>query len=225
MIPLLIAPVLVAAPQAQETPPFEVAREYVRELGELWAIQQEVDQEMVQDKASADPQNRSLMTTIRHATRVNLALKTNIAILGKMRMTRPGHEQTLGFLTSFYQRRIDLNNQLIQITTEFIVPKNGVDYGKLAAQVPEITANMEDVDKGLFQITALVFMSFVDTKADSQNRANHLLITKDQRDRLVRNIENGFGANLNKDRRYVVSEADLFRMKLLEFKCSDEPWD
>lgn len=225
MLPLLIVPALVAAPQIKETPPFEVAQEYVRELGEMWAIQQRVDQEMVEDKAAEDRQNKALMTTIRHATRVKLAMKTSIAILGKMKMARPGHEQTLGFLTSFYQRKIDLNDELIQVVTAFIVPKNGVDYGKLAAQVPEINAKLEDVDKSLFQMTALVFMSFIDMKADSRNRANHLLITKEQRDRLVWSIDNSFGPSLEKDRRYVVSEASLVKAKLLEFKCSDEPWE
>ena len=180
---------------------------------------------MVEDKTAEDPANKAIMTTIRNATRVKLAMKTNIAMLGGMKMTRPGHEETLGLLTSFYQAKIDLNDQLIQIATAFIVPKKGVDYGKLAAQVPEITAKLEDVDKSLFEMTALVFMSFIDMKADSQNRANHLLITKEQRDRLVWSINNSFRASLEKDRRYVVSEALLVKTKLLEFKCSDEPWE
>jgi len=90
-----------------------------------------------------------------------------------------------------------------------------VDYGKLAAQVPEVNAKLEDVDKSLFQLTALIFMPFIDMKADSQNRANHLLLTKEERDRLVGSIDNGFGTKLEKDRRYVVSEAKLIKMKLL----------
>jgi len=225
MIPLLIVPALVAAPQVKETPPFDVAQEYVRELGEMWAIQQKADQELLEDKAAEDPQNSALMSTIRHATRVKLATKTSIAILQKMKMTRPGHEQTLGYLVSFYQQRIQLHDELIQIVTEFIVPKAGVDYGKLVARVPEINAELEAVDKSLFQMTALIFMSFIDMKADSQNRANHLLVTKEQRDNLVGRIDNSFGASLEHDRRYVVSDANLLKMKLLEFKCSDDPWE
>ena len=225
MIPLLIVPALVAAPQVKETPPFEVAQEYVRELGEIWDIQQKADREQVEDNAAENPETRAFMTAIRNSTRVKLAMKTNIAILGKMKMTRPGHEQTLGFLISFYQRKVEIHDEFIDIVTAFIVPKDGVDYGKLAAKVPEITAKLEDVDKSLFQMTALVFMSFIDMKADSQNRANHLLITKAQRDSLVWKIDNSFGASLEKDRRYVVSEASLVKIKLLEFKCSDEPWE
>lgn len=82
----------------------------MRELCEMWAIQQKVDQEMVEDKAAEGSQSKALMTSIRHATQVNLAMQANIAILGKMRMTLPGHEQTLGFLTPLYQRRIDPND-------------------------------------------------------------------------------------------------------------------
>jgi len=225
MIPLLIVPTLVVAPQVKETPPFEVAQEYVRELCEIWAVQQQADQEMVEDKAAEDPASKAVMTTIRNANRVKLALKTNISMLKGMKIKRPGHEKTLGLLISFYQAKIDLNDQLIQIATAFIVPKKGVDYGKLAAQVPEITAKLEDVDKTLFQMSVLVFMSFIDMKEDSQNRANHLLITKEQRDRLVWDIDNGFRTSLEKDKRYVVSSALLIKTKFLEFKCSDEPWE
>jgi hypothetical protein len=102
-------------------------------------------------------------------------------------------------------------------------PKPGVDYGKIVANAPKITAAIEEIDKSLFQMTAMVFMSLIDMKADCQNRANHLLINKAQRDDLVQQIDDAFGANLDIDKRYVVSSAWLMKKKFQEFKCSDEP--
>lgn len=103
--------------------------------------------------------------------------------------------------------------------------KPGLDLGKLITRAPQITAEGEAVDKNLFQLNIMVFGSLIDMKGDSQNRANHLLITKAERDKLVWKIDNDFGTNLETDKRYVVASASLMKKKLLEFKCSDEPWD
>jgi len=224
MHPVMLIPALIAAPNVQETPPFVVATEYVRELGELWAIQREVDQEILDDKTSDDPANATLMTAIRHATRMKMALKADIAILSKMRITRKEHEQTLGFLIGFYQHKVDLNEKVIRNTTAFLSRRPGVDYGKLMAEAPQLTAEMEDIDRTLFQMTPLVFMSWIDMKPDSENHVNHLLLRTSQREALVKKIDSDFGAILETDRRFVVASASVLKVKLLEFKCSDEPW-
>ena len=103
--------------------------------------------------------------------------------------------------------------------------KPGMDYGKLAATMPQITAMLDEVDHNLFRMSPLMFMVLIDMKGDSQNRANHLVITKEQRDSLVRKLEGYFGEALGKDKRYVASSALVMRDKLLEFKCSDDPWE
>lgn len=227
MLSILLVPTLVApTPQKKDTPPFELFSEYVRELGELWSVQQKVDQEMAEDKGTNDPVNRQLMTSIRHSTRMSLILQTNISVLGKMRLTRKPHEKTLGLLIGLYKQKLRLHDDFSKIASSFVgEPKPGVDYGEMAAKLPKLNAMLENVDQTLFQTSALMFMSLIDMKEDSQKRANHLLISRAQRDELVREIDNAFGANLGNDKRYVASTASLIKEKLLEFQTSDEPWD
>lgn len=223
---ILLAPALLATPPTQNTPPFDLVSEYVRELGEMWAIQQKVDQEMVEDKTSDNPSTRLLMTSIRHSARVNTVLHTNISMLKKMRITRKPHNETIGLFITFYKQKIQVMDEMSKGASTIVSgPKPGMDYGKILARSPKITAALEEIDKSLFQLTSLMFAILIDMKADSQNRANHLLISKEQRDTLARQIEDNFGASLDTDKRYTVASAHLFKMKLLEFKCSDEAWE
>jgi len=228
MLPILLIPALVAAPapKPQDTPPFDIASEYVREICLLWEIQGKADQELAEDKGSANPGSGGLMTTIRNSTRVSLALRTDIATLKKMRLTKEPHKETLGILVGLYEQKLRLHSDLIDITTTFLSDqKPGVDYGKLAARLPQLTVMLDDVDHTLYQVTVLMFGALIDMKADSLNRCNHLLITKSERDSLVETLDGYFGAALGVDKRYLASSAWLMKKKLLEFKCSDEPWD
>lgn len=228
MLPMLIVPLLVGtpAPKPQETPRFDVFAEYVRELCETWENQAKTDREVVEDKASNDPTNASLMTAIRNSTRVDLALRVNISTLKKMRLTEPPHEQTLALFIGAYDQKRKLHGDFVEIVSTLLGgAKPGVDYGKLAATMPQITAMLDEVDHNLFRMSPLMFMVLIDMKGDSQNRANHLVITKEQRDSLVRKLEGYFGEALGKDKRYVASSALVMRDKLLEFKCSDDPWE
>ena len=57
-----------------------------------------------------------------------------------------------------------------------------------------------------------------------QGHASHLVISCDDRKRLVGQIDSDFGAKLAaKDAGFGVAQAQLFREKLLEFKCAEEP--
>ena len=192
----------------------------------MWKIQAKVDREMIEDKASSDPTNAFYLTAIRHSTRVSLALRKNISILKKMRVTKPPHEKTLSLFIGAYKQKLQLQDDFVEIVGTLLVgPKPGVDYGGLMVKMPQITALLDEADHNLFRMSPLMFMALIDMKGDSQNRANHLLITKSERDTLVGRIDGYFGSSLETDKRYVVASAWLIRTKLLEFKCSDEPWD
>lgn len=228
MLPILLIPALVAAPspKVQDTPPFDLASEYVREICELWEIQGKVDRELVEDKASSDPGTAALMTSIRHSTRVSMALNLNINTLQKMRLTKEPNEKTLGLLIGLYKQKLKLHQDVESISSAFVArPQPGMNYGDLAAKLPKLTAMLDYVDHALYQVTILMFGALIDMKPDSLNRCNHLLITREQRDTLVGRLDGYFGAALGADKRYLAASAWLMKLKLREFKCSDEPWD
>ncbi len=230
MLPVLLVPALIAAPtpkpKPKDTPPYDLASEYIRELCELWEIQGKADQELIEDKASSDAGTAALMTSIRNSTRVSLAVRTNIGRLKKMRLTREPNEGTLKLFIGAYEQKLQFHNDLINIATTFLGgEKPGVDYGKLAAQMPKLTVMLDEVDHNLFRMNLLMFGALIDMKPDSRNQCSHLLITKKERDALVETLDSYFGASLEIDRRYLSASASLMKKKLLEFKCSDDPWD
>ena len=119
-----------------------------------------------------------------------------------------------------------LHNELITIAKIFLdpVPKPGVDYSKMAARMPEITATLEYIDESIFQSMVLVFALLIDEKPDSEGHMSHLNITKAQRQKLIDNINVLFGESLDKqNKNWTVSSAALLKSYLLkDYKCIDQ---
>jgi hypothetical protein len=124
-----------------------------------------------------------------------------------------------------YSRRQKLMAQMVQVCTAFAKgPKTGMDYAGIAALMPKIRAQLEYLDKTGFDASPLVFMTLLSDVPDSQGHMSHLAISCDDRKHVVDQIDSDFGAKLaTKGANYAVSQAQIFRAKLLEFKCAEEP--
>src|SRR5208337_3689333 len=98
---------------------------------------------------------------------------------------------------AFDEEKIRLYQRLIDISGAFLAgPKPNVDYGKLAAEVPKIRAQLEYIDHSLFDTAPLVFAVLIDQKPDSKNHVNHLIITRAERAKLIDDLNRDFGAML-----------------------------
>jgi hypothetical protein len=230
MIPLLVLPVLLSPQHSKNTPPFNLATEYVRQTVEFWEIQAQADQDAKEDRENKDESTaamRSLMTAIRNATRFRMALDTDIGVLQSMHMKREPATNLLEMQIDIYKRKIRLFEELKRSASIMLAghPQPGVDYGKLMARAPEITAQMGELDRMNFQWSAMWFGALVDMKPDSQNHVSHILLTKEQRQSLIDRIDGAYGPNLDADRRYNPACASVFKGNLLNYKCADEPWD
>jgi hypothetical protein len=108
-------------------------------------------------------------------------------------------------------------------------PKPDVDYGKIAASLPKINAQAEFIDQGIFKIAPAVFATLIETtKTNPHGGADHLIITKAERDDLVQQIKLGFGDKLNQhNQNWIESAVSVleFYLEKKGYKCSDEPWD
>lgn len=72
------------------------------------------------------------------------------------------YETLIPDLVTLYQCQIDLYQRLNEISAKFLAgPKPGVDYSSLAAEVPEIRAELEQLQNVVFAASALVFMTLV----------------------------------------------------------------
>ena len=104
------------------------------------------------------------------------------------------YETLIPDLVTLYQCQIDLYQRLNEISAKFLAgPKPGVDYSSLAAEVPEIRAELEQLQNVVFAASALVFMTLVDPKPDSQDQVSHLLITKAEKSDLEGKTVRGLG--------------------------------
>ena len=205
----------------EDTPHYDVVAEYIRSLGAIHRIQQIASKEFEDDK---DDPTKKLMDGIRSSTRFKLELSSSIGMLKRMTLKKP-FEELIPNTISAYKTKMELHEELIKTSQRFLDgPKPGVDYSKMAAIMPEITATMEYIDESIFQSMVLVFALLIDQKPDNEGHMSHLNITKAQRQKLIDNINGLFGESLDKkNQNRTVSSASLLKAYLLkDYKCIDE---
>jgi hypothetical protein len=214
-----------ARPVKPETPHLEFVSEYIRELAAVEEIHAKGEEENNQDKKD---DQLPFSGAVHTSTLFELELGSQVKMLKGMRLNTP-FDTVIPSITTVYEEKIVLWRRMREIASAFIGgPKDGVDYGKLAAEMPQIRAKLEYLDQTLFQdVTPLVFATLIDMKADSKGHANHLIIAKEERAGLISKLNDSFGAKLDqKNQNYTVSAASVLRDYLnKDFKCSDEPWD
>jgi hypothetical protein len=206
-----------------ETPHLRFVKEFVRELIEDEDRKTSGEKELGEAKTP----NEQFSAGIYYSKSTQLELRSQIAMLKSMRLKDP-FDTLIPSLISSYQQQIDLHQKLIDISDKFLAgPKEGVDYQALAAKVPEIRAELDQSRKALFDAAALVFMSLIDMKEDSQGHASHLMITKAEKADLQDQLEIMLkGVPEKGDQDYYISAAMILRGGLQKgYKCADDPWE
>jgi len=132
-----------------ETPHLEFVTEYVRELASIESIRAGGEREASASKEAGNHGTEVFSIGIRNSTLMQLELGSQIRRLKAMRLDPP-HEDVIKIITDFYKQKIELHQQLIDIASVFLIPKEGVDYAEMAAELPKIRAGLEFVDGALF---------------------------------------------------------------------------
>ena len=157
-----------------ETPHLRFVKGCLRELIEDEGLKATGEKELTEAKTP----NEQFSTGIYVSKSIPLELRSQIAMLESIRLNHP-FDALIPSLIGFYQRQIELHQKVIDISSQFVAgPKPGVDYPALAPKVPEIRAELDDARKAVFDAAALVFMTLIDQKPDSQGHVSHLLISK-----------------------------------------------
>lgn len=220
---VLAGAALVSGAQKPETPHLAFVTEYIRELSAIENIRASAEREVEQETSE-----ERLMSAIHSSALFKSELRSQVGTLKDMRLNGPDFDQIIPTLIRLYEIKFGYYQRIIDISSAFLAgPKRGVDYGKMLAEVPQIRAALEDIDRGLFDTwSPLIFMTLTDLKPDSQNRTSHLIITQAERTNLLDELDGRFGAKLDrKDQNYVVSAAKVLRDFLKDHKCSDDPWE
>jgi hypothetical protein len=209
--------------RTEETSHLAFVNEYIRELVTNEDLRANAEREL---KAITSASG-NLSSSIHAFELMKLELQAQIRMLKSMHLNPPSDELIPGIISA-YEQKIALYQNMIDISSALIGgPRQGGNYGKLVAEVPKIRAALDYVDKTLFMTTPLIFATLIDMKPDSKNHVSHLIITKEERERLLHDINAAFGNKLDqKNQKYAVSSASLLKSYLSKnFKCSDEPWE
>ena len=220
-LPILFALLLwyPATASAAETSRLAFVTEYVRELG--------VNEDMraLATREIAEPTDKNA-AMIRGSTRIVLELTDQIVMLKGMNLNEP-FDGLPRDIAEFYDQKIMVHNQWIAMATAFLSgPKPGVDYSAMMAEAPKLTATLEYIDRALLQATPLIFATLIDEEPDKDGHVSRLIITRAQRDGLVRSLQISFGKKLDlSDQNFTVESAAVLRDYLSRkgYKCSDEP--
>lgn len=216
---LLLAALPVARAHA-DNQAFRFVSEYFRELGAIEDVRDNANRE--QSEAS-----NKMIACVGNSERFQLELSSFVAALNDYSFGAP-FEKLVPSIADFYRFEIDIWRKLGAACSQFLAgEKPGVDYGSLAADVPKLRAQLEYVDKSLFQSTPLVFAVLLDQRPDSHNHVNHLVITTEERNQLVATLQQHFGNKLQEqNKNYTVGSAAVLKHYLVEagYKCADEPW-
>jgi hypothetical protein len=199
--------------------------EYIRELGTLENIRAEAEHDLHETNANV------LADCIRNSTRFQLELNSDVSIIksfgAQFKSLSAQLNELIPNLTGLYQKKVELYQQLSDGCSTLIAgPQPNVDYAKLTAEAPKINATLEYIDKTLFDVTPLIFATLIDQRPDSENHLSHLVITKAERDKLVRGLNLEFGEKLSQEHQnYTVSGASVLEAYLEKgYRCSDDPW-
>jgi hypothetical protein len=223
IVAVLFVLVCAGSSVAQADDAYRFVTEYVRQLGTLERLRESAEVENKKDQGNIQA---VMMNCVRNSERFQLQLREYMSVLPKFKLQQQVQAVTTG-IAKFYEYKYKIWQEISKNCSEFLTQRDGVDYQLLAANAPKLTAQLEYLDKSIFETVPLVFASLINPREDKEKHLSHIVITKAERDTLVRSLNSYFGKKLLAvDQNYTVSSASVLRSYLIEkgYKTSDEPW-
>lgn len=211
-----------ASAASTETTPFELVQGFVLHLGTF-----ENDRARMVNDLAADPKDYA--SCIRNNTTFQLDLRNAISFFRGAKLPASNLAKDIpSGLADILQQKLTIVGDLTRVCEALLVEDPKTDYAALAKNTPKLTALSEYTDKSLFPAAAGIFMTLISQRPDSQNHLSHMSITRAERDSLLKDLRSFFGAKLDMTGDqipYYIFIAQLYRDKLKEFKCMDDPWE
>src|SRR5215467_8654966 len=204
---------------AQKFARIALAQEFVRELE---ILQQAAKQELAEDSSGPG----KLATSIKVRTRMLFEMNDSINRLSMINVDAKWAEFR-DALKKLHHERIVLLHEMNQMSKTLLAgPEPNVNYGKLTARAPEITAQVEQIDKIIFTIAKGMFFALVDDeRVEPDRKLHHLLLRKKDKISMVQLIDQTFGPVLeDKNASRIVSSAWVIKYGLTRpnYKAADE---
>jgi hypothetical protein len=136
----------LTTPAHAETPHLEFVKSYIEQLGAIERIRDDAAKEL-----QADDATQRIADCVRTMTKYELELTTQIAMMQQVHLNKP-FDGLAENIVEFETQKRDLYKQYGDgCTTMMEGPKPNVDYGKIAASLPKINAQVEFIDKANFK--------------------------------------------------------------------------
>lgn len=194
--------------------------DYIHALSEIESIRADTESDL---NTTQSPQEQ--FSSCIHATELQMHAMADDANLAATYKFTGSSKDTPALLVQYYATKGQMFNALSDICETMLEgPKQGIDYGKIAVKMPKLRADMEYTDKNLLMMSVFVFNVLIRPTPDRQGHMSHLIVTRKERDELVRQINASFKTLDAKDANYTVSSAAILRDYLARkgYKCADE---
>jgi len=207
---------------AQKTARIALVQEFVRELEVLYRLQETAKKEFAEDSSTSG----KLLTSIRVGSRTLFQMNESINRLSMIKVDGRWAEFR-DLLKQLHEERIASVQEMNEIGKALLSgPEQGVNYGKLTARAPELTAQVEEIDKTIFTMAHVMFFALVDdARVGADGNLHHLLLTKKDRTSMVQLIDKIFGPTLeDKNSTHIVAAAWVIKYGLTrpQYKAADE---
>lgn len=216
---LLLAFLVVAVPaQADETEQKRFANEFIREVSQLVSIRAQALKDFGTNT------HDQMMGCVRTDERLQLELGGFINNLKTFKLTGENSESP-GLLMRLWGQESQVYEELGNLCETMLAgPKPGIDYGALTASAPKLTARIDYLDETLFQSTPLVVATLISNKPDAKGHVSFLILTKAERDDMVRTLNGSFPEINAKEPKYLTASAQMIREYLTKrgYKMADE---
>lgn len=208
----------------EKTARIALVREFIREMEVLYRLQETAKQEFAEDNSSTG----KLTTSIRVGTRTLFEMQESVSRLDMIRVDGQWGEFR-DMLKSFHSDRIAAVQEMNQMSKAILSgPAPGVNYGAMTARAPELTAQVEQIDKTMFKISQPFFLALIDEgRISADGNLHYLIVSKKDRADMVRTIDTAFGQSLDdaKNSTSIVNAAWAIKYGLTRptYKAADEP--
>jgi hypothetical protein len=144
-------PIFPARAESPETPHLEFLKLYIEQLGTIEEIRDGAAKEF-----KTDPDTQRVADCVHTMTQYQLELSIQISAMQEVHLNEP-LDWLPGGLVDYDKEKLDLYKKYGDgCATMLAGPKPTVNYGKIAASLPKINAQVEFVDKGIFKIAPAV---------------------------------------------------------------------
>jgi hypothetical protein len=207
----------------EKTARIALVREFVREMEVLYRLQETAKKEFAEDSSTTG----KITTGIRVGTRTLFEMQESVSRLHMIGLdTRWGEFRDL--LKSFHDQRMAAVQEMNQIAKAMLSgPAPGVNYGAMTARAPELTAQVEQIDKSMFTMSQPLFFALVDEgRVEADGKLHRLILNKKDRADMVHTIDTAFGRSLDdKNATSIVNAAWAIKYGLTgpNYKAADEP--